>query len=276
MPELPEVETTRLGIKPYLSQQTISQIIIRQPRLRLTIPDEFASQCEGKIILDVQRRAKYLLLPLSQGYLMIHLGMTGHLRIIKTGQTTPGKHDHLDLCLENGFTLRYNDSRRFGLWLYAHAEPDLQTLLAHLGPEPLTQEFNTDYLAKKAKGRNQCIKSFIMNNHVVVGVGNIYATEVLFLAGIHPLTAAGLLSNTEFDKLTQFIKQILQRAIQAGGTTLRDFYAADGKPGYFTQNLQVYGRKNQPCMICENNIQSQVIAGRSSAFCPQCQPLKTA
>ncbi|WP_019215279.1 bifunctional DNA-formamidopyrimidine glycosylase/DNA-(apurinic or apyrimidinic site) lyase [Legionella tunisiensis] len=271
MPELPEIETTRRGLSPFLLSQTITEITIRQPQLRLPVTPALDNLCAGQVVKAIYRRAKYLLLQLSEGYLLIHLGMSGHLRITdKTSIAT--KHDHIDMLLQNGLILRYNDPRRFGLWLYLKEDPYQHRLLAHLGPEPLDDSFTGGYLIQRARHKKQSIKSFIMSNDVVVGVGNIYATESLFLAGIHPLTPAGSLTLTQYDRLVTHIKQVLEQAIKAGGTTLRDFYAVDGKPGYFTNDLQVYGRKNLPCFQCQTLITTAVIGGRNSAFCPRCQP----
>lgn len=272
MPELPEVEITGRGISPFLLHQIIIGTVIRQQQLRVAIPSELNQLCVGKEIKAITRRAKYLLLQLSEGYLLNHLGMSGHLRIVSQ-DLAPGKHDHLDFLLNNGHTLRYNDPRRFGLWLYIEKSPEHHPLLAHLGPEPLSEAFNSAYLLNRAQQKNQNIKAFIMRNDIVVGVGNIYATESLFFAGIHPQTPAGKLNQYDFDKLVPIIKQVLQQAIDAGGTTLRDFYAADGKPGYFVNQLQVYGRKNLPCFQCGTSIQTIMLGGRSSAFCPNCQPI---
>jgi len=272
MPELPEVETTRRGIEPHITQQTIQRVIIRNSRLRLPVTPNLGDRCAGQIIVAVKRRAKYLLLALAnQTHLLIHLGMSGHLRLVDSS-TPLRKHDHIDMLLSNGLVLRYNDPRRFGLWLLLEGCIDHHPLLSNLGPEPLTEAFHTNYLIQKAFRKNRCIKSMIMNNEVVVGVGNIYAAESLYLAGIHPKSVAGNLSHEHLERLTQSIKQILQAAILAGGTTLRDFFTHEGKPGYFTQNLQVYGRTNQPCYQCQQPIQSTVIAGRNSSFCSQCQP----
>ncbi|KTC94356.1 bifunctional DNA-formamidopyrimidine glycosylase/DNA-(apurinic or apyrimidinic site) lyase [Legionella erythra] len=275
MPELPEVETTKEGIKPFLMEQEISALIIRDSRLRQPVPAQLAATCTGKKIMAVSRRAKYILLHFDTDYLLIHLGMTGHLRLLKDNIPPPQKHDHIDLLLSNGTLLRYNDPRRFGLWLYIADELEHHPLMRHLGPEPFSDTFNGGYLFEKAKRKTQTIKSFIMDNRIVVGVGNIYATESLFLAGLHPLTPAGRVSREQFNRLSLHIQTVLQRAIEAGGTTLRDFYNGDGKPGYFTHSLQVYGRKNQPCFQCRCAIEVQVIGGRSSAFCPQCQPVLT-
>lgn len=272
MPELPEVESTRRGISPFLLQQTITAVIVRQDKLRLPISTEIRTTCVGQTILAVKRRAKYLLLELSEGYLLNHLGMSGHLRIVDNN-TAAGKHDHLDVSLSNGLSLRYNDPRRFGLWLYLSSNPEQHRLLSHLGPEPLTTDFNGAYLLQQGRHRKQNVKSFIMSNEIVVGVGNIYATESLFLSGIHPLTPAKNLNQTQFELLALQIKRVLQQAINAGGTTLRDFLQTNGKPGYFKNELQVYGRKNQPCFKCKTLIQSLTIGGRSSSYCPNCQKI---
>ncbi|KTC76802.1 bifunctional DNA-formamidopyrimidine glycosylase/DNA-(apurinic or apyrimidinic site) lyase [Legionella brunensis] len=272
MPELPEVETTRLGISPFLLDKTIQAVFVRQPNLRMKVPP-LNELCSGQKVLAITRRAKYLLLHLTKGYLLIHLGMSGHLRIVQPS-VYHDKHDHIDMLLDGEHTLRYNDPRRFGLWLYLSDNPQEHPLLSHLGPEPLSDMFNVEYLSKRAHKKRQNIKSFIMRNDIVVGVGNIYATESLFLAGINPLSAASSVKQAQMAKLVAYIKQVLEQAIQAGGTTLRDFYAIDGKPGYFAQQLQVYGRKNLPCFQCNHSIEVVVIGGRSSAFCPYCQPLR--
>lgn len=272
MPELPEVETTKEGIKPHLENQVIESIIVRNPRLRLPIVSNINDLCANQKIFTVSRRAKYILIKLGRGSLLIHLGMSGHLRIIPSN-SPPEKHDHVDLNLKNQLSLRYCDPRRFGLFHYLPDDPYQHPLLTHLGPEPLGEGFDHDYLYQKTRHKNQAIKSFIMNNDVVVGVGNIYATESLFLAGIHPQRPAKTLSYEDCLHLAQHIKAILCAAIKAGGTTLKDFYAYDGKPGYFTLSLKVYGRKNQACSHCSCAIESQVIGGRASAFCPNCQPL---
>ncbi|WP_131793874.1 bifunctional DNA-formamidopyrimidine glycosylase/DNA-(apurinic or apyrimidinic site) lyase [Fluoribacter gormanii] len=270
MPELPEVETTKEGIKSHLEGQTIKGVTVRNPKLRIPVPDNLDQLCAGKKIITVFRRAKYILIHLTKGYLVIHLGMSGHLRIV-TAKSEPEKHDHILLMLTNGVILRFCDPRRFGLFLYIDENPYQHQLLAHLGPEPLSNEFNGHYLRQKAKNKNKPIKSLIMDNEIVVGVGNIYATESLFLANIHPTTPAKILSESMCHVLATQIKEVLTQAILCGGTTLRDFYAFDGKPGYFSMSLKVYGRKNQPCLLCQHPIESLIIAGRNSFFCPKCQ-----
>jgi len=271
MPELPEVETTKEGIKSYLDGQTIEKIIVRNSQLRLPVPTDIDLLCAGKEIKAVTRRAKYILIHLSEGYLLIHLGMSGHLRIVPNS-TLPEKHDHIDLVM-NGLTLRYCDPRRFGLFVYLAEDPHRHALFSHLGPEPLSENFNSDYIVQRSRNANTPIKSFIMNNKIVVGVGNIYATESLFMAGIHPLTPAKNLTKSAYLSLVLHIKKVLQQAIEAGGTTLKDFYAFDGRPGYFRICLKAYGRKQQSCFQCNTLIDSVVIAGRQSTFCPHCQPL---
>lgn len=270
MPELPEIETTKEGIKNYLEGYIIERVIIRNAKLRIPVPPTIHEQCIKKTILEVNRRAKYLLIHLNQGVLLIHLGMSGHLRIVPYN-TPPGKHDHIDLCLNNQSILRYCDPRRFGLFYYIEDEPYQHALLRHLGPEPLSKAFDADYLYQKIQKKTQPIKAWIMNNHLVVGIGNIYATESLFLARIHPMSPSCTLSYQQCELLTEKIKAVLTAAINAGGTTLKDFYSAEGTPGYFSIALQIYGRKNQPCLHCKSIIDSVMITGRSSAFCPQCQ-----
>ncbi|QMT59005.1 bifunctional DNA-formamidopyrimidine glycosylase/DNA-(apurinic or apyrimidinic site) lyase [Legionella sp. PC997] len=270
MPELPEVETTKEGIKSHLEGQTIQEVTVRNSKLRIPVPPNLDQLCAGKKIVAVFRRAKYILIQLSKGYLLIHLGMSGHLRIVEA-KSEPEKHDHILLTLTNGCMLRFCDPRRFGLFLYIDENPYQHPLFAHLGPEPLSNEFNGHYLVQRAKNKNKPIKSLIMDNEIVVGVGNIYATESLFLANIHPATPAKMLSELRCQVLTKQIKEVLKQAILCGGTTLRDFYAFDGKPGYFSMSLKVYGRKNQPCLLCQHPIKSLLIAGRNSFFCPNCQ-----
>lgn len=270
MPELPEVETTKEGIKPHLEGQTIQGVIVRNPKLRIPVPNNLDTLCVGKKIITISRRAKYILLHLSKGYLLIHLGMSGHLRIV-SAESNPEKHDHIMLMLTNGLMLRFCDPRRFGLFLYIHENPYQHQLLAHLGPEPLSDDFDGLYLFQRIQHKSKPIKSLIMDNDVVVGVGNIYASESLFLANIHPNTPAKMLSEAMCYSLATHIKEVLKQAIISGGTTLRDFYAFDGKPGYFSISLKVYGRKNEPCLCCQHPIESIMIGGRNSFFCPTCQ-----
>lgn len=268
MPELPEVETSRRGIEPHLVGETILHAVVRNSRLRWPVSEEIHSLSDQPV-LSVQRRAKYLLLELPTGWIIIHLGMSGSLRILP--QVLPAaKHDHVDLVMSNGKVLRYTDPRRFGAWLWSG---DLQgcNVLAHLGPEPLSDEFNGHYLFEKSRGKRTAIKPWLMDNKVVVGVGNIYASESLFTAGILPDRPAMSLSEEQAGLLANTIKAVLLRSIEQGGTTLRDFLQSDGKPGYFAQQLQVYGRAGEPCQVCGTPIASGKHGQRSTYWCPHCQ-----
>lgn len=270
MPELPEVETSRLGIAPYIQQQKITAIIVRNSKLRWPVPVAEIQTLIGQTISRVERRGKYLKLVCDQGYLLVHLGMSGSLRILPAGEQ-PGKHDHIDLQVTGNVILRYNDPRRFGCWLYQVDNSVEHKLLASLGIEPLGEEFSAEYLYLRSRGKSQAIKTFIMNSHIVVGVGNIYAAESLFLAGIHPKTKAGKISLKRYEKLVAAIRQVLADAIQQGGTTLRDFVNSDGKPGYFQQQLYVYGREDTDCNICCAPIKKIKQGSRSTFYCPKCQ-----
>ena len=271
MPELPEVETTRRGISPHVIGRRIVAVDVRNPSLRIPVPDEVYALASSTII-SVDRRAKYLLVRLDTGQLIIHLGMSGSLRISPTNYPTR-KHDHVVFSLDSGQELRFHDPRRFGLidWLPSTADIMTHKLLGHLGPEPLSGAFSSDYLHKAAQGRKLAIKLLIMNNAVVVGVGNIYACEALFLAGISPSRVAASVSKPRIEKLTTAIKNRLTYAIERGGTTLRDFVGGDGEPGYFAQELNVYGREGQPCKRCGTIIKRKVIGQRSTFYCPTCQ-----
>jgi formamidopyrimidine-DNA glycosylase len=272
MPELPEVETTRKGIKPYLERAVITQVTIRNYSLRWPIPSDLAKTLNQQTIQSVKRRAKYLLIQCNTGTLLIHLGMSGSLRILnKVERDNPAKHDHVDISLDNGYLLRYTDPRRFGAVLWTNELVKDHKLIAHLGPEPLLKDFHADYLYQQAKTRHCSVKTFIMNGPVVVGVGNIYANESLFLSGIHPRTIAQNLTETQCENLVEQIKLVLGRAIKAGGTTLKDFTKSDGKPGYFSQQLNVYGRKDQPCFHCGHKIEHYKVTQRATYYCPVCQ-----
>lgn len=273
MPELPEVETSRRGISPSLQGRKIIAIKVRQPRLRFPVDNRLNELCKGQRIQAIKRRAKYLLFQLDQGHLIIHLGMSGHLRILSEDKAAE-KHDHIDLIAENGSILRYCDPRRFGFWLYSEEKIEEHPLLCQLGPEPLSEAFHAGHLQSRALKRRIPVKTFLMDNHNVVGIGNIYANESLFLAGIHPLTPVNKLSSEDWETLTKAIKSTLEKAIKAGGTTLKDFRSHEGKPGYFQQQLLVYGRSQQPCYDCNTLIKEIKISGRHSAFCPVCQPEK--
>jgi formamidopyrimidine-DNA glycosylase len=270
MPELPEVETTRRGIAPHITGQKVSDVIVRHHQLRWPIPRGLKKRLLGHKINSVARRAKYLLLGFDHGTLILHLGMSGSLRIIKANIPAE-KHDHLDIALNNGKTLRLTDPRRFGAVLWTKENPEEHELLAHLGPEPLSDAFTSELLYQRSRKRNSSIKQFIMDGKVVVGVGNIYASEALFLAGISPKRIASKVSRARYDKLTATIKQVLTAAIEQGGTTLRDFVGGDGKPGYFAQQLNVYGRGGEACHVCGTAIKQIVQGQRSSYYCSACQ-----
>ena len=269
MPELPEVETTLRGIEPYLLNQQVARVIVRDSRLRWPVPREVRN-AEGQQFVSLQRRGKYLLLALEQGGLIIHLGMSGSLRVLQH-PTDPQKHDHVDVELGNGACLRFNDPRRFGAFLWVDGDLQSHELLRDLGPEPLSDAFTADYLYQGSRKRSVAIKNFIMNGHVVVGVGNIYASEALFMAGIHPQRAAGRVSKQRYEGLVAAIHDVLSRAIRRGGTTLRDFVNSDGAPGYFARELLVYDRAGSDCFQCGSAIRKKVIGQRSSYYCPACQ-----
>lgn len=269
MPELPEVETSRLGIAPWLVEQQVRRVTIRERRLRWPVPRIIDRKLPGSFIRALSRRAKYLLFETEAGTLMLHLGMSGSVRIIDPREP-PGKHDHVDIELGNGKALRFRDPRRFGSLLWTN-DPRRHPLLAGLGPEPLSAEFDGAYLWKKARGRRIAVKSFIMNAAIVVGVGNIYASESLFRAEIHPKRRADRISAARMAVLAAAIKAVLQRAIAAGGTTLRDFHGGDGEPGYFSQELDVYDRAGRPCRVCGKPVRQAVIGQRSSYYCVHCQ-----
>ncbi len=270
MPELPEVETTRRGLEPLLRDRRIVTLEVRDPRLRWPVPTGLATQLAGATILGLTRRAKYLLLDTSQGGILLHLGMSGSLRHCSP-DTPLRKHDHLRLELDDGFEIRLHDPRRFGCCLPLPPPPEVHPLLARLGPEPLGSNFDGATLFHHGRGRRGPVKGFIMDQAVVVGVGNIYATEALFLAGIRPGRAAGRVTRREYDRLARHIREVLEEAITQGGTTLRDFLREDGSHGYFGQSLRVYGRAGEPCPTCGNTLRSRVIAQRASAYCPACQ-----
>lgn len=270
MPELPEVETTLRGISPHLIGQKVNAVHVRQPRLRWPVPDELAQILTGQTIDSVKRRAKYLILQTNAGSLLIHLGMSGSLRIVSAG-IPHGKHDHVDVCLEDGLTLRFRDPRRFGSMLWLDPGPASHPLLDSLGPEPFSDLFNGEYLYGLTRKRRVAVKQLIMNSQVVVGVGNIYANEALFRAGIRPDRAAGGISKGRYERLASCIKTVLSDAIEQGGTTLRDFSGGDGQPGYFRQSLNVYGRGRQTCTGCLRPLKEIRLGQRSTVFCSRCQ-----
>ncbi|NNL56361.1 MAG: bifunctional DNA-formamidopyrimidine glycosylase/DNA-(apurinic or apyrimidinic site) lyase [Pseudomonadales bacterium] len=270
MPELPEVETTKRGISPHLVNRVISRVDVRERRLRWPVPRGFAQRIAGHKVLHITRRAKYLLFQLEHGYFMVHLGMSGSLRLAGANEPLL-PHDHLIFHLPNGHSLRLNDPRRFGSALWLGQQPEQHPLLRALGPEPFAAACSANYLFERSRKRKVAIKNFIMDNHIVVGVGNIYASEALFLSGIRPRRAAGRVSRAEYSLLLENIRTVLQASIEQGGTTLRDFVGGDGKPGYFQQTLRVYGKAGIACTVCGTAIKQVAIGQRSSFYCPACQ-----
>ena len=269
MPELPEVETTRRGLVPHLIGRRVLALEVRQPKLRWPIPRTLRTQLPGQRIDGIERRAKYLLVHTEPGSVLLHLGMSGALRVLPADSPI-GAHDHVDWRLDSGRVLRYTDPRRFGCQLW-QARGTTHELLAGLGPEPLSDAFDGDVLWTRSRGRSAAVKLFLMDQAIVVGVGNIYASEALFAAGIHPRRAAGSVSRERYARLAAEVKRILAHAIRRGGTTLRDFISPDGTPGYFEQELAVYGRAGEPCRVCGTPIRASVIGQRSTFHCPRCQ-----
>jgi formamidopyrimidine-DNA glycosylase len=271
MPELPEVETVRRGLSPYLLHRRIVQVTVREPRLRWPVPPELATRTCGRRVEQLQRRGKYLIVTLDSGdRLILHLGMSGRLFVLDPS-TPLKKHDHVDLLLDNDRLIRFQDPRRFGALLLWPAGEATHPLLESMGPEPFSDAFDGDYLYTLSRGRSAAVKNFIMDGHVVVGAGNIYASESLFRAGIRPGKAAGKLTRPQYGVLAQKIRDVLGEAIEQGGTTLRDFAGADGGSGYFQQQLFVYGRAGDACRVCATPIKCVVIGQRSSFYCPRCQ-----
>ncbi len=269
MPELPEVETTRRGLLPHVAGRTVAHVRLRRADLRWPIPPEISTLLPGQRIAAIRRRAKYLLLDTAAGSVLLHLGMSGSLRVLPA-DTPVRAHDHVDLALDSGQVLRFNDPRRFGCLLW-QAPGETHPLLAGLGPEPLEDAFDGDYLFARSRGRSAPVKAFLMDQAVVVGVGNIYATEALFLAGISPLRAAGKVSRARYAALAREVKATLSHAITRGGTTLRDFLSPDGAPGYFEQELRAYGRGGLPCPRCGHPLRQAAIGQRTTAWCAHCQ-----
>ena len=270
MPELPEVETTRRGIAPHIEGRQILRVIVRNPNLRWPIPRTLDRHLSGQTVEKVSRRAKYLLLTTAHGTALLHLGMSGSLRIIQDGAPAEA-HDHVDICFTNGRALRLRDPRRFGALLWAGRKPEQHPLLENLGPEPLGEDFNADYLYRRSRGRRIAIKPYLMDSHTVAGIGNIYANEALFLAGIHPLRAAGRISINRYEGLTEMIRRVLGESIQQGGTTLRDFVNDRGEPGYFRLYLHVYGRTGDPCPVCAMPVREIRQSQRATYYCAHCQ-----
>lgn len=272
MPELPEVETIRRGLSGHVPGRRLVGVIARRGDLRLPIPiQELQAHAVGREITGLGRRGKYLILDLSGVAVILHLGMSGVLRLLPTA-TPPQAHDHVDFLLSDGLCLRFHDPRRFGVVAWGGAHPEQHPLLAALGPEPLTRAFSGPVLVRALAGRSAGIRSLVMDNRVVVGVGNIYASESLFRAGLHPARPGGTLTPRQCGSVARAIKAVLQAAIDQGGTTLRDFQHHDGKPGYFAQSLQVYGREGLPCLHCGHPIKRLRQGGRGAFFCPHCQP----
>ena len=270
MPELPEVETTCKGIAPHIVGKDIHRLVIRNHSLRWPVPSELPALVKNKPLRTVRIRAKYLLFELPSLTMIWHLGMSGSMRILES--PSPHElHDHVDLLMSDGTLLRYRDPRRFGALLYAEPPAEQHPLLCKLGPEPLENSFNGLYLHRNTRKRSQAIKQVIMDNKLVVGVGNIYANEALFAAGIHPLKAANSLTRPACERLSGEIKTVLARAIKAGGTSLRDFVGGDGKPGYFSQKLAVYGRGGEACLLCGKALREKQLGQRSTVYCTRCQ-----
>lgn len=270
MPELPEVETTLRGLSPHLVGHRVAAVEIRNAALRWPVPADLPQLLSGQQIHGLSRRGKYLLMAFAHGHLLLHLGMSGSLRMV-AAHNPPGKHDHLDIAVVNSGTLRLTDPRRFGAALWVATDPMLHPLLARLGPEPLEPAFDGDYLYRVSRGRKIPVKSLLMDSHVVVGVGNIYANEALFRCGIRPLAPAGRISASRYQALARAVREVLARAIEYGGTTLRNFVGGDGKPGYFSQELNVYGRGGEPCHHCGIALKAIRLNQRATVYCGRCQ-----
>lgn len=274
MPELPEVETVRAGLCDLVVGNRIVDVRIYESRLRYPVSMELPEIMNGKTVISFTRRAKYLLMSIGSYQIIFHLGMSGSLRWV-TDEQPPEKHDHVDIVFSDQGCLRFHDPRRFGLIVAAESPLDNHPLFVHLGPEPLSEAFDSQWLFDKSRGRRVAIKSFLMDNRIVVGVGNIYANESLFLSGIAPKQTAGELTFEQCEALAAKIKEVLTEAIKAGGTTLQDFVNGQGQPGYFQQKLYVYGRDDEPCLVCGTMIERCRIGQRSTFYCPQCQKVKT-
>ncbi|HEY8521449.1 MAG TPA: bifunctional DNA-formamidopyrimidine glycosylase/DNA-(apurinic or apyrimidinic site) lyase [Gammaproteobacteria bacterium] len=269
MPELPEVETTRRGLAPHVIGKRIARVDVRERRLRWPVSPDLPRRLAGRRVERLDRRAKYLLFGTDDGTLLVHLGMSGSLCYLRAD--APLKpHDHVDIRFDDGSLLRFNDPRRFGT-LQLTSAPERHRLLRGLGPEPLGEDFTADYLQRAARGRRVTIKQLLMNGRVVVGVGNIYANEALYRAGIHPARPAGRVSRMKLERLVTAVRDVLSDAIGNGGTTLRNFVGGDGRPGYFRQALRVYERDGEPCRRCGARIRRMVLGQRATYYCPRCQ-----
>ena len=270
MPELPEVETTLKGILPHVCGRRIERVVVRNHQLRWPVPKNLHQLLAGQRVSGLQRRAKYLLWQFDGGHLLMHLGMSGSMCVVPA-ETPAGKHDHLDIAVEGGHSVRFTDPRRFGAALWLQGDPLQHPLLSKLGPEPLGEEFDGEHLYRLSRRRKVPAKTLIMDNKVVVGVGNIYANEALFASGVHPLREAGRISRERYRRLAQAIREVLASAIVQGGTTLKDFVGSDGKPGYFAQELKVYGRAGEPCVQCGRALKEVRVGQRSTVYCGTCQ-----
>jgi len=270
MPELPEVETTRRGVRPHVKGRRVKQVVVRDARLRWPVPPDLARALVGTTIDEVERRAKYLLFRTAHGTAIVHLGMSGSLRVVDAG-VSPEKHDHVDVVLDDGKLLRLRDPRRFGCLLFTRNDPHDHPLLKDLGPEPLSRAFDGAHLHRIARGRTAAVKTFLMDAAVVVGVGNIYANEALWRARLAPRRRTGRVTRAHFDELARSVKEVLADAIARGGTTLRDFLSADGEPGHFRMDLAVYDRAGKLCPRCRTPIRTARVGQRSSFWCPRCQ-----
>lgn len=271
MPELPEVESTRRSLAREILGSRIAAVVVRDRRLRWPVPRELPRVLAGRKIRDLRRRAKYLLMEVESGTAIVHLGMSGSLRLLDSAHTAPTAHDHLDVLLDDGRCLRYRDPRRFGCWLWMDSDPARHRLLAHLGPEPLCPEFDGDWLQARLRGRRAPIKNLLMDSRIVAGVGNIYANEALFVAGVDPRRAGGRVARRRIDRLVCAVKEVLTVAVEAGGTTLRDYTRTDGADGEFAGRLNVYGRDGQPCPRCASPVARTILGQRTTWFCRRCQ-----
>jgi formamidopyrimidine-DNA glycosylase len=269
MPELPEVETTRLGLVPLVVGRRIRDVVVRERRLRWPVPRDLASRLKGRAVESISRRGKYLLFDCGTGHLLVHLGMSGSLTLVPAG-TAACLHDHVDIGFEGGGTMRLNDPRRFGAVLWVR-EPGRHALLRDLGVEPFDGTFDGRYLHERARGRRVAVKQFLMDAHNVTGVGNIYANEALFAARLHPSRAAGRISRQRYEVLAREVRATLRRAIASGGSTLRNFVGSDGRPGYFQQQYAVYGRAGEPCPACGVPLRTTRHSNRATFFCGSCQ-----
>ena len=270
MPELPEVESTRRDLEREVVGCTIANVEVRDRRLRWPVPVVLPRKLTGQAIGSVRRRAKYLLMGVGNGTAIVHLGMSGSLRLFDA-PAMPRSHDHIDITLDDGRSVRYHDPRRFGCWLWTDRDPLRHRLLVHLGPEPLDSGFDGAWLHARLRGRTAPIKNLLMDSRNVVGIGNIYATEALYIAGIDPRRAGGRISRRRIDRLVCAVRQVLSVAIEAGGTTLRDYARTDGAEGGFANRLSAYGRHGEPCPRCATPIAKTILGQRTTWYCRQCQ-----